>query len=218
MTDSSPNPAYIGLRRDLIDLMPAAVSRVLDVGCAQGAMGRYLKQTYGAEVWGIEYDEGMLPEAQKHLTGVWKGDLNRQSITSFPHETVYDLILFGDILEHLMDPWTVLREAGSLLKKDGHIITSIPNVNHFSTLFSLLFLQKWPYRKRGIHDRTHMRFFSRRNLTGLFRDAGLKVVREKRNLRLWESECPLDFLAGIFDFLPLRGYVTFQYLHLLKKI
>ncbi|MFC1585530.1 class I SAM-dependent methyltransferase [Fibrobacterota bacterium] len=217
MMGPSPNPAYIGMREDIRDLVPDSARTILDVGCAQGALGKLLVRELHARVWGIEYDDGMCAEAKKNLTGAWRGDLNRDPLASFEHPAAYDLIIFADILEHLMEPGKVLKEACGLLASDGHIITSIPNVNHYSTLFSLLFLQKWPYRKRGIHDQSHLRFFTRRNLTSLYHDAGLKVVKEKRNLRLWESEGPLDILAKLVDFFPLRSYVTFQYLHLLTK-
>jgi 2-polyprenyl-3-methyl-5-hydroxy-6-metoxy-1,4-benzoquinol methylase len=217
MTQTAFNTAYTGLRSDLLSLVAGNPERVLDLGCATGTMGRYLSSTLGSQVWGVEYDGAMAAEARAHLRQVWQADLNKESLLSFPHEGKYDLILCGDILEHLVDPWEALREAASLLSANGHLVVSFPNIGHYTTLGHLFFLREWPYRKRGIHDRTHLRFFTRRNLIQLYMQAGLKVDAEKRNLRLWEGGGPLDPLARLIDFPPFRSFVTFQYLHRLRK-
>jgi 2-polyprenyl-3-methyl-5-hydroxy-6-metoxy-1,4-benzoquinol methylase len=217
MPETAFNTAYTGLRTDLMELLPGRPSQVLDMGCATGTMGRYLADKFGAKVWGVEYDGAMAEVARSGLVDVWQADLNKDSLRSFPHTAEYDLIICGDILEHLIDPWLVLKEAADLLAPGGHILTSLPNIGHYTTLMHLAFLREWPYRKRGLHDRTHLRFFTRRNLAQMYAQAGLAVKAEKRNLRLWESGGPLDFLAKAVDFFPFRSFVTFQYIHLLQK-
>ncbi|HKP98312.1 MAG TPA: class I SAM-dependent methyltransferase [Fibrobacteria bacterium] len=211
------NRSYTGLRADILSLVPAKPRRVLDLGCATGEMGRYLADTFGAEVWGVEYDGAMAQVARPKLRDVWRADLNKDSLSAFPHGEAYDLIVCGDVLEHLVDPWRVLRDAAGLLRSGGHIVASLPNIGHFTTLMHLALLREWPYRDRGIHDRTHLRFFTRRNLIQLYRQAGLEVEAEKRNLRLWESGSPVDGLARLADFPPFRSFVTFQYIHRLRK-
>src|SRR4051812_78522 len=105
------NRSYTGLRNDLLALIPAGPQRVLDLGCATGEMGRYLSDTFGAKVWGVEYDGAMAEVARPKLQDVWQADLNKDSLTAFPHPEAYDLIVCGDVLEHLVDPWQVLRDA-----------------------------------------------------------------------------------------------------------
>ncbi len=217
MQETAFNRSYIGLRKDLLALIPGKPGRVLDLGCATGEMGRYLAETHGARVWGVEYDGAMAEVAKAKLQDVWRADLNKDSLLSFPHPEAYDLIVCGDVLEHLVDPWQVLSDAAGLLRPGGHIVTSLPNIGHFTTLMHLAFLREWPYRERGIHDRTHLRFFTRRNLMQLYRHAGLEVDAENRNLRLWENGCPIDGLAHLVDFFPFRSFVTFQYIHRLRK-
>ncbi|HAO98456.1 MAG TPA: SAM-dependent methyltransferase [Fibrobacteres bacterium] len=216
--DTSFNRAYVGTRHDIVALVPPSVRRVLDVGCATGALGRFLKERHGADVYGAEFDPAMAKEAESHLSKVWNVDLNRTGLDSLTHTDSYDLIVFGDVLEHLIDPWAILRQAAELLDKDGSIIASFPNIGHYTTLFHLLFMRRWPYRNRGIHDRTHLRFFTRKNLLDLYTQAGLRIVQEKRNLRLWESGSSVDFMAAILDFWPFRSFVTFQYVHRLQKV
>lgn len=220
MADSAApafNRAYTGLRRDILSILPPKPARVLDIGCAVGSMGRYLSDTFGSRVWGVEYDAAMAEAARGHMQEVWHADLNRQGLSSLPHPGRYDLVICGDVLEHLVDPWQALRDIAGLLEPGGAVAVSLPNIGHFTTLLHLVFLREWPYRARGLHDRTHLRFFTRRNMVRLYRDAGLSIVREKRILRLRESGGFLDPLAALVDFPPFRSFVTFQYLHLLRR-
>ena len=67
-----------------------------------------------------------------------------------------------------MASWAVLRAAVRYLEPEGVVIASIPNVGHLDTICNLVFRGLWPYRERGIHDRTHLRFFARGNIDELF--------------------------------------------------
>src|SRR4051812_11010610 len=137
MPETAFNRSYTGLRKDLLSLVSGKPQRVLDLGCATGEMGRYLAETHGARVWGVEYDGEMAAVARGKLQDVWQADLNKQSLLDFPHPEPYDLIVCGDVLEHLVDPWRVLRDAAGLLRPGGHIVTSLPNIGHFTTLMHL---------------------------------------------------------------------------------
>jgi 2-polyprenyl-3-methyl-5-hydroxy-6-metoxy-1,4-benzoquinol methylase len=210
------NRSYIGRRKDLLALVNGTPARVLEVGCALGATGGYLKAQHGCSVVGVEIDERMAEHARAQLDAVHVGDLNRTTLLELVGDQRFDLILLGDVLEHLIDPWTTLAHARSLLSDSGRIVTSLPNISHVTTLASLVFTQRWPYRERGLHDRTHLRFFTRKNLVELYAQAGLVIEAEQRNLRLIDPVASINVLAKLFDFPPLRGYFTYQYLHRLK--
>jgi SAM-dependent methyltransferase len=130
---------------------------------------------------------------------------------------VYDLIICADVLEHLAEPAPVLVALAGLLSPGGRLITSLPNVRHVSTFISLGILGTWPARSRGIHDRTHLRFFARPDILRLGEEARLECMREKRNLRLIESAPWTTPLGKLLDFWPLRSFFTFQYLHLWRR-
>ena len=131
------NPSYVALRRDILRLLPERPGDVLDVGCATGVLGTYLRRERGARVWGIESDQRMAAIAREVLDEVREADLNGASLTSLAGSQRFDVVVFGDILEHLIDPWGVLREARALLRPGGRVITSIPNVSHLNTLWCL---------------------------------------------------------------------------------
>lgn len=214
---SSFNPAYVGARIDLLALVDTPPSTVLDVGCATGASGELLRDRHGSRVTGIELDPRMAEVARQRLFAVHVADLNQSSISEVVGSERYDLILLGDVLEHLIDPWGTLAQAQRLLSPGGRIIASLPNVAHYSTIVSLMFFRRWPYRDRGIHDRTHLRFFTRKNLVDLYAGAGLSIAREHRKLRLLEAPSPINAMARWLDFQPFRTYLTFQYIHLLGR-
>jgi SAM-dependent methyltransferase len=87
----------------------------------------------------------------------------------------FDAIVYGDVLEHLSDPRAVLQALDQTLTPGGTVIVSVPNVAHLWVRLSLL-AGRFDYADRGILDRTHLRFFTRRTLLELLRDAGLAVI------------------------------------------
>jgi SAM-dependent methyltransferase len=86
----------------------------------------------------------------------------------------FEAIIYGDVLEHLSDPTAVLRALDQFLAPGGAVIVSVPNVAHLWVRLSLL-VGRFDYADRGILDRTHLRFFTRRTLLELLRSAGLRV-------------------------------------------
>lgn len=210
------NRSYIGRRDDILGLVPARVHRVLDVGCSIGATGEFLKSRYQAEVVGIEYEPEMAKVAEKVLDRVIVGDVEQLELNSLLPEQYFDCIIFGDVLEHLKDPWQLLSTVSNHLSPDGVIIVSIPNVRHYSTILALLF-GRWPYRDRGIHDRTHLRFFTLHSIKDMLTQAGFAPKGITRNYRILERPSALNVIAGVCHYLPFREFFTFQYLVVAHK-
>ena len=98
----------------------------------------------------------------------------------------FDAIVFGDVLEHLNDPLAALRLAIASLAPAGLVLVSVPNVAHLFVRLSLL-LGRFDYADRGILDRTHLRFFTRRTFLSLLAEAGLVV----ETLRVTPAPLPL---------------------------
>jgi len=206
------NPSYVGRRSDVERLLPPGVHSVLDVGCSVGALGASIKASTGAQVTGIEYSPAMAAEAEKVLDRVFVGDATAVIDGTSLEGMQFDAIIFADVLEHLPDPWLVLRRAVRLLSPGGRIIASLPNIRHLSTIYHLVVLGYWPYRDRGIHDRTHLRFFTRRNVLELFRSANLEIESVDAKYRLVERPHRINRFAKYFALPGLRGFLAFQYL------
>ena len=207
------NPAYVGPRPDVAALIPTRCTRVLDLGCATGALGELVKRSrQGISVVGIELDPEMATAARDRLDRVIAGDILDVLTSNTLAGERFDCIIAADVLEHLSDPWTLVRALPGLLSDQGVLIASIPNVRHYTTLRTLLFRKHWPYRDRGIHDRTHLRFFAQRNVEQLFVNAGFHIDRLRRNYRVFERPYRVNRYSRLLAIPPLRDLLTYQYL------
>ena len=211
------NPSYVTPRNDVLALIPETARCVLDLGCSSGELGAALKERQGARVIGLEADPALAAVARKRLDLVYQVDLERADLDDLLSGETFDGLVLADILEHLTDPWRLLGAAVACLDPDGWVLTSLPNVRHISTLYQLGLRGEWPLRDRGIHDRTHLRFFTRRGIIALLEGAGLEVREERRNLRIVERIHTINRFARWLDFPPLRPFFTFQYLHLARR-
>ena len=146
------------------------------------------------------------------------GDVENINLADFFQPDYFDCIIFADILEHLKNPWEILRSSVNFLNDGGVVIASIPNVRHYSTIINLLFKGYWPYRERGIHDRTHLRFFTLKNIRELFQYANLSIERIERNYRIIEKPHQLNRFSKCFALYPCKELFTFQYLIVAKKL
>jgi len=209
--------SYIGPRDDILGQVPHAVSKVLDIGCSVGTLGAQLKQRFGAEVVGVEIDERMAEIAKEKIDQVIVGNIEEINVAGHFAPEYFDCIVFADVLEHLKDPWSALKHLMGLLSNKGILIASIPNVRHYSTIVSLLVKGYWPYRARGIHDKTHLRFFTLRNIVQLFEYANVEIVKIKRNYRIIEKPHSINRYAKLLAVPFIREFITFQYVISAKK-
>ena len=104
----------------------------------------------------------------------------------------FDTILFADVLEHLPDPQVMLSQAASLLSDNGKILVSLPNAVHW-TVRAQVASGRFDYANRGILDRGHLRFFTRRSAERLFDQAGLQVREHRTTPVPWENVLPRVF-------------------------
>jgi SAM-dependent methyltransferase len=173
---SAQLPAYYCLPRpELTQLVTAEGRRILEVGCAAGAMGAALLAKGAAEVVGLDLHEPALAVARTRLSAAHRVDLNALPDLPYPAGH-FDLMTFADVLEHLVDPARVLRHLARWLQPDGAILVSLPNVRHESVVLPLLVDGLWDYADAGILDRTHLRFFTRKGMLGMLDDAGFAAV------------------------------------------
>jgi 2-polyprenyl-3-methyl-5-hydroxy-6-metoxy-1,4-benzoquinol methylase len=171
--------------------------RVLDVGCATGYLARTLVGK-GCTVSGFEADPAAAEEARPALEQLVVGDVERTDLAEAFGAGHFDVVVFGDVLEHLRDPLTVLRGAKTLLAPGGTVVASIPNIAHGSVRLALLH-GRFDYQPLGLLDFSHLRFFTRASIETLFRDAGL-VPLDVRRTTAGLFETPLGLVED--DFAP----------------
>jgi 2-polyprenyl-3-methyl-5-hydroxy-6-metoxy-1,4-benzoquinol methylase len=147
-------------------------SSVLDIGCSSGHFGQELMKRRSCKVDGIELDSGDFKEASKLLRTVYQLDIENDDLSVIKNK--YDVIYFGDVIEHLFHPIDALVRVKRLLKKDGVIVFSIPNMAHI--LIRLLLLKgDFSYTETGILDKTHVHFFNLKEIYRVFEEAGYTI-------------------------------------------
>jgi 2-polyprenyl-3-methyl-5-hydroxy-6-metoxy-1,4-benzoquinol methylase len=151
--------------------------RVLDVGCATGYLAERMTAS-GCSVVGIEIDETAAALAREHCADVVVADIDGVDLATLV-EGPFDVVLFGDVLEHLRDPLRPLASAAGVLADDGWIVASVPNVAHVSVRLALL-AGEFTYSATGLLDRTHLRFFTPRTFEDFLEEAGFLTTRRIR--------------------------------------
>lgn len=164
------DPSYSMITRyDLIAMMTEipAQAKILEIGCGSGATLMSIHQQYpDAKLYGVELSEGSSYIA-KMFANVFTGDIEKLDLNELFVEELFDYIICGDVLEHLVDPWKVIQKLRNKIKDGGYLLISIPNIMHVSIVQSLL-LGNWTYQSSGILDRTHLRFFTLDEIKKIF--------------------------------------------------
>ncbi len=177
---------------DLLDRIPLDAAVVLDVGCGAGSLGAaYRRFNPRARLLGIDHDPAAAALAAQRLNDVAAVDVEQDPLP-FELDRPIDCIIYGDVLEHLRDPWAVLRRHIAALSDDGTILICVPNLEHWSFADRLL-RGTWDYEPSGLLDATHLRWFS------------LETMR-KGLLALGLSLC--DVHARIFDAAGAEAFTT----------
>lgn len=172
-----PGEYYRACNQEILACLPDGARRFLDVGCAAGALGRAIREIRPhAVVHGIERVAAAREEAAHHLGRVFDADLDQELP---PLDPPYDCVICGDVLEHLVDPWNVLRRLVAQLAPGGFVVASIPNLRHYKVLRDVVLRGRFSYRESGVLDSTHLRFFTRREMERLFEGAGLEVIARR---------------------------------------
>lgn len=163
--------------------------RVVDFGCATGYFSQLLTKK-GCSVVGVDINSEAAKIAEQYCEDVIVADLDFVSVTEILPQSEFDVAVFGDVLEHLRNPWLLLKETQQILKPDGYIVASIPNVAHGAIRFALL-QGKFEYTELGILDSTHLRFFTRKTVEHLFESSGYFIEYIDRTKVPVFSESPL---------------------------
>lgn len=152
--------------------------RVLEFGCGAGSMSRHLALA-GCTVTGVELDSLAAADAREWCDDVIVADLDMQPLADVLPSKTFDVAIFGDVLEHLRDPWRVLDETRAYLASNGYVAISMPNVAHGALRLALL-KGEFEYQELGLLDDTHLRFFTLKTVQELCLRSGFRVDRIER--------------------------------------
>jgi SAM-dependent methyltransferase len=194
--DTSGEGYYENERPEVAALVPADARFVIDVGCGAGGLGRHLKAIRpGIEVRGIEPVAAQAERAKHVLDDVLVGGAE---VPLPRHWPAPDCVIFADVLEHLVEPWAVVRKYRAVLRQGGACVASIPNVANRRVLRGL-YRHRWDYVDHGIMDRTHLRFFTRETAVEMFEQGGFSIRQVKRVMEGLGRNIPDRWLKQAID-------------------
>ena len=196
-------------RAEMLRFVPGEAKTILDVGCSVGNFGALLKQQREREVWGVEIDPDAVAVASAKLDRVFRGAFNSQ--LDLPRG-IFDCVVFNDVLEHMVDPYSALRYARDLLTPAGKVVASIPNVRYFGNMWLLVKHKSWKYEDAGILDRTHLRFFTESSIREMFTDEGYVIdkIEGINPLETMDDYFALKF--RVLNFLSLNSIADMRWL------
>lgn len=196
---SAPTPAdgryFATARREIMPWLPPQVSRLLDVGCGTGATTLAVREVHPvAWAGGIEYVDAVADRAEPHVDRLWRGDAALAPLEEEIPPGTLDLVLCLDVLEHMVDPWTMVRRLSALIAPGGRLIVSVPNIRNWKFIARLALRGDFHYRDSGLLDRTHLRFFVRRTAAELATCGGLRLVAAT-SVQRWPLTDPRGILS-----------------------
>ncbi len=165
---------YESERADMLRYIPATVRTTLEFGCGCGGFSALLKARLGVESWAVEVEKSAAQEAARKLDKVICADAH-VAVADLPDHR-FDCIIFFDILEHLVDPYNLLRAVKSKLTGTGVVVASIPNVRYYRTFLKFVVHGDWQYEDQGIMDRTHLRFFTYKSIDDTFQRLAYRIL------------------------------------------
>lgn len=209
-TNHKTNIGYFhNQRAEMLKYIPQNATRILEVGCGEGAFSSLLKRS-DRELWGIEMNEDAAQKATEVCTFVLVGDFN--TIYDQLPKNHFDCVIFNDVLEHIYAPWDTIKMVKSLLTQNGVLVSSIPNFRYIDNLVTeILFRKDFQYKPEGgILDDTHIRFFTSKSMCRMFVEQGYEVlINEGINpCKSWKEKLFINLTFGFLKDARFKQFAT----------
>lgn len=171
-------------------------STVLECGCAGGYFTKYLKEALECKVYIVELDpEGYTQVINYAEKGICGDLMDFEWVEEF-RDIKFDYVVFADVLEHLLNPQKVLSEAAKMIKEDGTIFLSLPNIGH-NDIVSKLIDGHWDYTVLGLLDDSHIHFWAYENLNTLAKESGLAITM--KDYTIIKTGCTEQYKSAEFN-------------------
>jgi len=185
---------YSGLNVKLYEAIPHNSKKILELGCANGKLGGLYKKNNLTAIWhGVDFSTEALKNASLVLDETYQIDMNQENLTEYIGDEKYDVIVIGDLLEHLIDPRKMLSELLKFTHDESKVVACVPNMSHVSVVQRLI-SGDFTYDQMGLLDDTHLKLYSPSSLFKIFLDSGWlpNLIDQYR-----VESAPSEFLKGV---------------------
>ena len=169
-----PTGYYENERSDMLRFVPDGVRTTLEFGCGTGGFSALLKEKLRTESWAVDIDQDAAEEAAKRLDKVITSDA-MLALKDIP-DGFFDCVIMFDVLEHLVDPYSLLTQLKKKMTQRGVVLASIPNIRYYRTMVDLVVHGNWDYKTHGVMDKSHLRFFTRNSIIKTFDQLDFDIV------------------------------------------
>ncbi len=201
-------------RPEMLQFVGRKPAKIIEFGCSSGRFSESLKKKYQCETWGIDLDQQSVDLAKMKMDKVFCGDAFEQ-MENLP-ENYFDYIICNDFIEHVAYPEQFFERVKKHLTADAILICSLPNVRYWKHFNRYLFLKDWKYKKSGILDYTHLRFFTRKSMKRAINNWGFEIEKSKG---IRPTKSPLFYLFNLLflNFIGDMRYLQYAFRARLKR-
>jgi len=196
-------PAHEHHNPELLRLIPQASMHLVEIGCSSGALAREFKKINPrCNYLGVDVVSTYAELAKRHCDKVVALDIEAADEGFFSDNAIRDCWIFGDTIEHLRNPWSVLERIRDVIPQKGCVVACIPNAQHWSVQARLC-TGDFRYEDSGLLDRTHLRWFTRQTMIEMFDESGFTIVEGIP--RIFEEPMKETFLPVIREMAEAAG-------------
>jgi len=206
----------------IVKLTPSD-KNILDIGCFSGELLNRVRksQNVSNNYFGADLENYLSKDFD--FVNFVSFDFNENNLSKSFENKKFDIVILGDILEHLVNPWNALNNIHQIIKNSSKILISIPNSGHWYFRLKILF-GKIEYTRNGLFDKTHLRFFTKKSAKELINDSKLEIVELSYSSLPWENLFkggPVSKILSIFErfLILLRPQLfAYQFIFLVKPV
>jgi 2-polyprenyl-3-methyl-5-hydroxy-6-metoxy-1,4-benzoquinol methylase len=211
------NDTYFNkIRYDIVKLISGNNLKILEIGAGHCDTLVYLKEKKIAkEVVAVE----LIRKFGSNQDSVNLDKLiicKIEDLNINEYKNYFDIIIFADVLEHLIEPWDVLENSKKMLKDNGKIIVSLPNIRFYESFISIILKGRFPYSDQGLFDITHMRFFCKNDMNIMFSKLNFFIEKQYPIFKL-ANKIGRAYILNFITFGLFEEFLSLQYVTVLKK-
>lgn len=187
---------YSNPRNDVLSLLHrTAAKRILEIGGGDFPTLVEVRSRIGGEVWGVD-----IRASETMLDRMIVGSVTSDSVRDQLGDARFDVIIANDVVEHVEDTEQFFAVLSERLADDGEILISVPNIRNVKLLYHVFLKGRFPREEAGLFDKTHLRWFCRKDVETLAAVAGLRVADHRYSGRLVGDGAlrrfgPMEFVA-----------------------